>query len=160
MKQLGPEYNDLLGEYVYLSICHQKTRAVDFQLIILHSCPCAHAFRYLIFTFWISNQLLFLPSHKTWKSQISDADAGSVNQTYHDLSMRQNGCSTLVRMPTKECHTTKNTNMSLEWNNFSIDMEEESSDMQKVSNTITFAVVSCHNAHPQHSNKLVLGYTS
>ena len=30
-------------------------------------------------------------------------------------------------MPTKECHTTKNTNTSQERNNFSVDMEEESS---------------------------------
>ena len=37
-----------------------------------------------------------------------------------------------VRMPTKECHTTKNTNTSQERNNFSVDMEEESSDMDKV----------------------------
>ena len=34
-------------------------------------------------------------------------------------------------MPTKECHTTKNTNTSQERNNFSVDMEEESSDMDK-----------------------------
>ena len=27
-------------------------------------------------------------------------------------------------MPTKECHTTKNTNTSQERNNFSVDMEE------------------------------------
>ena len=45
--------------------------------------------------------------------------------------MRRNGCSALVRMPTKECHTTKNTNTSQERNNFSVDMEEESSDIDK-----------------------------
>ena len=35
----------------------------------------------------ISGHVLFLPSYKTWKDQISDIDAGCVNKTYHDLGI-------------------------------------------------------------------------
>ena len=97
----------------------------------------AHVHFVIIFKFLISHQLLFLPSYKIWKDQISDIDAGCVNKTYHDLSIT-GICDEMdvplwsECMPTKECHTTKNTNTSQERNNFSVDMEEESSDMDKV----------------------------
>ena len=97
----------------------------------------AHVHFVIIFEFLISHQLFFLPSYNTWKDQISDTGAGCVNKTYPNLSIT-GICDEMdvplwsVRMPTKECHTTKNTNMSQERNNFSVDMEEESSDMDKV----------------------------
>ena len=47
----------------------------------------AHVHFVMIIKFLISHQLLFLPSYKTWKGQISDTDAGCVNKTYHDLSI-------------------------------------------------------------------------
>ena len=49
--------------------------------------PCARAFRHNCQISNFSHQLLFLPSYKTWKDQISDIDAGCVNKTYHDLSI-------------------------------------------------------------------------
>ena len=53
-------------------------------------------------------------------------------------ALRRNGCSALVRMPTKGSHTTKNyTDSSQERNNFSVDMEEESSDMDNVNDRNT-----------------------
>ena len=55
-----------------------------------------------------------------------------LSQSVYYRHMRQNGCSALVRMPTKEFDTTKNSNTSQERNNFSVDTEEESSDMDKV----------------------------
>ncbi|KAL5496454.1 hypothetical protein EMCRGX_G012738 [Ephydatia muelleri] len=53
--------------------------------------------------------------------------------------MRRNGCPALVRMQTKECHTTKGTNTrtSQETSNLSVDMEEESSDMDNVNDRYT-----------------------
>ena len=53
--------------------------------------------------------------------------------------MRRNGCPALVRMQTKECHTTKGTNTrtSQETSNLSVDMEEESSDMDNVDDRYT-----------------------
>ena len=115
-----------------VNTCPSKDSSSRFSMNHTPQLPIhAHVHFVIIFKFLISHQLLFLSSYKTWKDQISDIGAGCVNKTYHDLSIRRNGCSALVRMPTKECHTTKNTNTSQERNNFSVDMEEESSDMDK-----------------------------
>ena len=124
-KLLGPEYNYLLGEYLSIKRLEQSI----FNESYIH----AHVHFVIIFKFLISHQLLFLSSYKTWKDQISDIGAGCVNKTYHDLSIRRNGCSALVRMPADKgmSYDTKNTNTSQERNNFSVDMEEESSDMDK-----------------------------
>ena len=96
----------------------------------------AHVHFVIIFKFLISHQLLFLPSYNTWKDQISDTGAGCVNKTYSNLSIT--GICDEMDVPLwSECRQRnvirqKNTNTSQERNNFSVDMEEESSDMDKV----------------------------
>ena len=96
--------------------------------------PCARAFRHnfqisnftsaFIFTL-VQNMEGLNKRYRCWMCQ------QDLSRSVYYRHMRRNGCSALVRMPTKECHTTKNTNISQERNNFSVDMEEESSDMDK-----------------------------
>ena len=92
----------------------------------------AHVHFVIIFKFLISHQLLFLPSYKTWKDQISDIDAGCVNKTYHDLSIT--GICDEMDVPLwSECRKRNVIRQrTQDRNNFSVDMEEESSDMDKV----------------------------
>ena len=96
----------------------------------------AHVHFVIIFKFLISHQLLFLPSYKTWKDQKSDIDAGCVNKTYHDLSIT--GICDEMDVPLlSECRQRNVIRQRIlirpqERNNFSVDMEEESSDMDKV----------------------------
>ena len=91
----------------------------------------AHVHFVIIFKFLISHQLLFLPSYKTWKDQINDTDAGCGN---NDLYMRRYGCSALGGQNADKgmSYDKEYYNTSQERNNFSVDMEEESSDMDKV----------------------------
>ena len=71
-----------------VNTCPSKDSSSRFSMNHTPQLPIhAHVHFVIIFKFLISHQLLFLPSNKTWKDQISDIDAGYVNKTYHDLSI-------------------------------------------------------------------------
>ena len=71
-----------------VNTCPSKDSSSRFSMNHTPQLPIhAHVHFVIIFKFLISHQLLFLPSYKTWKDQISDIDAGCVNKTYHDLSI-------------------------------------------------------------------------
>ena len=110
-KLLGPEYNDLLGEYLSIKRLKQSIFNESYSAA---AHPCARAFRH---NFQISNftsAFIFTlvqnveGPNKRYRCWMCQQD---LSRSVYYRHMRRNGCSALVRMPTKECHTTKNTNI-------------------------------------------------
>ena len=133
--------NETVRTLVNTCTCPSKDSSSRFSMNHTpRSCPCARAFRH---NFQISNftsAFIFTlvqnmeGPNKRYRCWMCQQD---LSQSVYYRHMRRNGCSALVRMPTKECHTTKNTNTSQERNNFSVDMEEESSNMDNVNDRNT-----------------------